>query len=231
MAKTSRIVIVDDDTTILKYCAMTLRPLGHQVMIFPETYGALVFLQLQPVDLLIVDLVMPDLDGFEFLKTLKKIETFRGSILMLTGNRSSEDVKKALSLGVKEYLVKPFDKDVFTKKIESILPPKKELQNKPTVKMARTIMASLNRSLAIHLLSINENGIMVRSNQFLPLLGQITLDTELFEQIGIAQPFFKVSDGAMIDPASENPFETFLEFDQIDPDSLSKIKAWIARKQ
>jgi DNA-binding response OmpR family regulator len=230
MPNNSRIVVVDDDTTILKYCALTLRPLGHQVMIFPEAYGALVFLQLQPVDLLIVDLVMPGLDGFEFLKTLKKIETFRGSILMLTGKRSSEDVMKAMSLGVKEYIVKPFEKEVFTKKVESIIPPKKDLLNTPTVKMARTVTASLNRSLSLHLLSINENGILVRSNQFLPLLGQLTLDTELFDQIGVAQPYFRVSEGAMIDPASENPFETFLEFSNLDADSLNRIKQWIATK-
>ncbi len=71
--------------------------------------------------LVLLDLKLPDLDGFEVLKIIKQDETYKEiPIVMLTTSRNTEDVKKALQLGANDYIVKPVAWEEFERKVRKL---------------------------------------------------------------------------------------------------------------
>lgn len=76
----------------------------------------------EKVDIIITDWLMPNMDGLEFVKELKKDDNFKLiPILMVTALDEKDDVMKALRIGVNGYMSKPIESDVFKKKVNDIL--------------------------------------------------------------------------------------------------------------
>lgn len=119
---TFRIVAVDDNPVVTELIAAVLRKAGHDVETAPSGGEALVVLQRNPPDLLLLDLQMPGLDGLEVLRILRERRVCEGvPVLVLTGEDDEHYVARARELGAAGYLLKPFDARRLNEKVHRVL--------------------------------------------------------------------------------------------------------------
>jgi two-component system chemotaxis response regulator CheY len=108
------ILVVDDSPTIVKFVSFSLRSKGYSVITACDGMDAIEKISglPQPVDLVITDLNMPNLDGFSLIETLRQNEKHRGTpIIILSSEGGEDDRQRGLSAGANSYLVKPFRSD------------------------------------------------------------------------------------------------------------------------
>src|SRR4051812_12958761 len=118
----ARILVVDDDLTILKFLQTILAWQSHDVRVTTQPHEALEILQEAPYDLIVLDYLMPDFTGFDFIQTARLMEEVHlPPVIMMTGERTPEIVAKAKQLGVIDYIVKPFDPKIFLSKLTAHL--------------------------------------------------------------------------------------------------------------
>ncbi len=117
------ILIVEDEPTLQKALTIALEQEGYQVQGALDGEAGLRLAKETKPNLILLDLILPKMDGFEILEELKKDENTKDlPVIILTNLESSQDIEKALVLGAKTYLVKAnYDlKDVIQKVKENI---------------------------------------------------------------------------------------------------------------
>src|SRR5437870_3864353 len=104
------VLVVDDDPDVARFVEVNLRSAGYQVAVASNGEEALErAVQLRP-DLVLLDVMMPKLDGFEVAQRLRRdSRTSSSSIIMLTAKALSSDKVLGLSSGADDYIIKPFD--------------------------------------------------------------------------------------------------------------------------
>jgi two-component system chemotaxis response regulator CheY len=116
MAKT--ILIVDDSESIREIVSFTLENEGYNVLVGVDGQDALKFLKKGPIDLIITDLHMPNMNGIEFIKAVRANPDFKSvPILFLTTESQTEKKMEAKEAGATGWIIKPF---VPAKLIEAI---------------------------------------------------------------------------------------------------------------
>jgi len=106
----ARILIVDDEPEIGRILAVILRGAGFEVAAVDGGRAALEHLAASATDLVLLDVTMPELDGFETLRRIREAPaTARLPVLMLTANAGAADRARAESLGADDFIAKPFD--------------------------------------------------------------------------------------------------------------------------
>jgi len=121
MGKT--ILTVDDAATIRKMVSFTLRGAGHEVIEAQDGVVALDVLRSRPVDLVITDINMPNMNGIELTRQLRKLPSFaKTPILLLT--TESDPAKKAegRAAGATGWIVKPFSQEQLLAIVAKLLP-------------------------------------------------------------------------------------------------------------
>lgn len=108
MKQDATILVVDDEEMARKLLHKILTDEGHVVRLARSGNGALEILAREHVDLVITDVKMPGMDGFELLRTVKNDYPDTGTIVM-TGFGDAYTVRDALLLGADEYITKPFN--------------------------------------------------------------------------------------------------------------------------
>jgi DNA-binding response OmpR family regulator len=104
-----KILIADDSTTVRRLVSARLAADGHTVVEAEDGEEALVLAAAEHPDLIVLDKMMPKLDGFEVLRRLRESpETGDVPVIMLTDRGGEDDVLAALGLGVEDYMPKPF---------------------------------------------------------------------------------------------------------------------------
>jgi two-component system OmpR family response regulator len=115
-----RILVIEDDALLAAGLASILARAGHAV--FPAGTGeeAIALTQREGLDLVILDIGLPDIDGFE---VLQRIRAERGNVavLVLTARDAVEDRVRGLDLGADDYLTKPFSLDEFEARVRALL--------------------------------------------------------------------------------------------------------------
>ncbi len=102
----TRILVVDDEKTITDLVGIYLRNEGYEVQLAYNGADAAQAILTQEFDLAILDIMLPDIDGFELLRTIRTDYTY--PVIMLTARDSQSDKIEGLSLGADDYVVKPF---------------------------------------------------------------------------------------------------------------------------
>jgi len=116
------ILIADDDPLLVKLVDYRLSARGYRVIAAADGESALARSAAERPDLIVVDAMMPSLDGFEVLRRLKKAAATRNiPVLMLTARKREHDIVAALSLGARDYLAKPFSPEELALRIGNIL--------------------------------------------------------------------------------------------------------------
>jgi two-component system, chemotaxis family, chemotaxis protein CheY len=103
------ILVVDDSSTVRKFVSVSLSMQGFHVVTAEDGMDALEKLPREPIDLVITDLNMPNMDGMEMIRTLRENPTFKElPIIILTSLNESELKKESQALGIHSFLNKPF---------------------------------------------------------------------------------------------------------------------------
>ncbi len=104
------LLIVDDETMVREVMLRYFSKRGFNVFAEGSGRGALEWINSHQVDLVLLDIEMPEMDGLEVLKILRQIYTpAQLPIIMVTGRSSSDDVTTAMAAGANDYQTKPID--------------------------------------------------------------------------------------------------------------------------
>ncbi len=118
----NKILVVDDEERNLRLMEALLTPLGHEVILARNGEEALEKVREVPPDLILLDVMMPKMDGFELSKCLKDDEeTAIIPIVVVTALEKIEDKIKALEAGADDFLSKPVDKTELKARVQSLL--------------------------------------------------------------------------------------------------------------
>lgn len=106
MKKHQLVLVVDGQQETLGMLTRTLELEGYDVAVATDGNSALALLEEHKPDLIVLDIVMPELDGFQVLNLIR--QRSKAPIIMLTGKRELTSVHRALNLGADDYVSKPF---------------------------------------------------------------------------------------------------------------------------
>jgi two-component system, OmpR family, KDP operon response regulator KdpE len=112
------ILVVDDDEQILDFLRPKLRGSGYNVLTASNGFEALEQAKTQEPDILVLDLTMPRMDGFETLKEMRNFSAV--PVIFLSARGADADKIKGLELGADDYLSKPFNPDELIARIEAV---------------------------------------------------------------------------------------------------------------
>ncbi len=114
-----RILVVEDDPITAALLERAIREEGHSVVVETDGLSALDTARFHPFDAIVLDVMLPGLDGFGVAKKLRQ-EGRQTPILMLTARDTDRDVVHGLNVGADDYLVKPFSLDVFFARLKAV---------------------------------------------------------------------------------------------------------------
>ncbi|PSH63642.1 response regulator transcription factor [Phyllobacterium sophorae] len=122
MTEKTKILICDDDPLLLELVEYKLKAKGYLVIRAENGEDALIAMAAEKPDLVVLDAMMPMLDGFEVLRHIKQHPDFaQMPVVMLTARKSEKDIVSALDRGADDYLVKPFIPDELLARISRLL--------------------------------------------------------------------------------------------------------------
>ena len=117
-----KILIVDDEPNIVMSLEYTFKKNNFEVFIARDGQEALEILQNQLPDVIILDVMMPLVDGFETLEQIKKNERLQHcKVMFLSAKNKESDIEKGMALGADAYLTKPFSIKKVVEKVNELL--------------------------------------------------------------------------------------------------------------
>ena len=116
----AKILIVEDDTTLRRVVCDVLRNNGHQPIPAGNGEEALGVLESEHVELMISDIMMPEMDGYELTKRLRDAG-YSLPILMITAREQYQDMARGFSVGTDDYMVKPINLDEMLLRVKALL--------------------------------------------------------------------------------------------------------------
>jgi len=102
----ARVLVVDDEPEMVKYVSTNLRARGYEVLAAEDGRTALKLLRESWADLIILDIILPGMDGFQVCQAIRLQS--KVPIIMLSARGQEKDIVQALDLGADDYLTKPF---------------------------------------------------------------------------------------------------------------------------
>lgn len=118
----NRILAVDDEEDIVELVRYNLEREGYETLSAFSGKEALEIISKKRPDLIVLDLMLPDLDGLEITRRLKRDEELKDiPIVMLTAKGEEADVVVGLELGADDYIVKPFSPRILVARVKSVL--------------------------------------------------------------------------------------------------------------
>jgi DNA-binding response OmpR family regulator len=113
-------MVVDDDKNTRLYLEAVLRDAGYNVVTAENGLKALELMDRECVDLVVLDIMMPEMDGYEFTKTLREAES-NLPILMVSAKQLPSDKHKGFMVGTDDYITKPIDEEEMLYRIKALL--------------------------------------------------------------------------------------------------------------
>lgn len=118
----AKLLVVDDDADVRGLLRVTLAKLGHEITVAARGEEGLRLAASDSYDLIVLDLMMPDLDGYEVTRRLRAdSKTQNTPILILTARAQTADFDAAVEAGADSYLAKPYDADILYRRVADLL--------------------------------------------------------------------------------------------------------------
>jgi len=176
-----RILLVEDEKGVANFIKKGLEEEYYSIDHSTDAEGGLLFLEANKYDLIILDVMMPGMNGFELCKTIrqKKIQT---PILMLTARDSVQDKVRGLDSGADDYLTKPFSFEEFLARVRALLRRKED-------NLTEFTHGSLKIDAVSHRVFVGETEIFLRPKEFSILMylvqnkGRVLSRTQILENI------------------------------------------------
>ncbi|MFC1531772.1 sigma-54-dependent transcriptional regulator [Thermodesulfobacteriota bacterium] len=135
----TKILVVDDEVDFVEMLSLRLKEEGEIVTLAYSGKECLDTLEKNDIDVVILDIKMPGMDGIETLKEIKKRFPLM-EVIMLTGHGSTETAVEGMKLGAFDYLLKPADFDDLTAKLEGARKRKDEQEERIRKAEARLLL-------------------------------------------------------------------------------------------
>jgi two-component system KDP operon response regulator KdpE len=119
MSKPVEVLLVDDDPRLIRFVRANLETFKYKVVVAENAEAALRLLYEQTVNLIILDIMLPHMDGFEFCRRVRQFSYV--PIIMLTAKAEDSDKIRGLKLGADDYLTKPFGVQELLARVEAVL--------------------------------------------------------------------------------------------------------------
>lgn len=118
-----KVLVVDDSATMRSLLVSTLEEIdGIETVQASNGFEALKALPMQPFDLVLTDINMPQINGLEIVHFIKNNETYRNIPLIIVSTEHGQaDIRKGLALGAQKYITKPFDPEQVKKTVKELL--------------------------------------------------------------------------------------------------------------
>ncbi|MEW6351702.1 MAG: response regulator [Thermodesulfobacteriota bacterium] len=125
----TKVLLVDDEEQFAEVLAQRLETRGFSVKTAFNGADAIAFVEAHDIDVVILDVVMPGMDGIETLRELKRARPIT-EVIMLTGHGTVETAIQGMKLGAYDYLMKPTDTSELVEKIQAAHTRKKEHEDR-----------------------------------------------------------------------------------------------------
>lgn|SRR5690625_2238484 len=119
MISMNKVLIVDDEQRMLDLIALYLQPHNYICTKARGAQEALEYMTKETFDIVLLDIMMPDMDGWELCQEIRKFSDV--PIIMLTARDQREDIIKGLNLGADDYVTKPFDETELLARMSALL--------------------------------------------------------------------------------------------------------------
>jgi len=183
---------VDDESDIVALVAYHLAKAGYRVSTASTGPDALEAARREHPALIVLDLMLPGLSGYEVLEQLRSGESSRDvPVLMLTARRDEEDRIRGLSLGADDYLTKPFSPQELVLRVSAIL---RRARATPTDSSATLTLGALEMDTAAHLVRVAGEPVELTPTEYKLLLllverrGRVQDRAHLLESVWEAAP-------------------------------------------
>ena len=123
----AKIILVEDEINIASFIERGLREFGHEVSVVYDGNTGWELLQNESFDLLILDIIMPGMNGLELCRMYRQRFGYHSPVVMLTALGTTDDIVKGLDAGADDYLVKPFSFQELEARIKALLRRSKEV--------------------------------------------------------------------------------------------------------
>ena len=123
----AKIILVEDEINIASFIERGLREFGHEVSVGYDGNAGWELLQNESFDLLILDIIMPGMNGLELCRMYRQRFGYHSPVVMLTALGTTDDIVKGLDAGADDYLVKPFSFQELEARIKALLRRSKEV--------------------------------------------------------------------------------------------------------
>src|SRR5579859_8143146 len=159
-AKKTTILTADDDPQLLRLVSRNLQLDGYDVHTAADGQQALEMIEARSPDLVLLDVMMPKLDGFTVCQRVREFSTV--PIIILTARGNDEEKIRGLDLGADDYLTKPFSVDELLARVRSVL-RRSQLSAGETTQgpRARVTIGDLTVDFAQHLVTMGESEVML----------------------------------------------------------------------
>ena len=123
----ARILVADDDPLSIKLLNFRLKSLGHDVIFATDGREALEIAAKEKPDLVLLDIMMPVMNGFQVLRKLKSQEETKNiPVIMLTSKAQEKDIVSGLEVGAVDYVTKPFSFAELIARVNRTLTPRSQ---------------------------------------------------------------------------------------------------------
>lgn len=147
--KQFNVLVVDDEPRVVRFLGIKLKASGYEVFTSSSGLDAIEQVQSKEPDMVVLDVVMPGMDGFETLKQIRALSSV--PVIILSGKESNADKVKGLELGADDYLSKPFSPEELVARIEAVrrrLAPSQERKTADVINLGH-IAINLKKHLVI----------------------------------------------------------------------------------
>ncbi len=122
MSTTKKILVVDDDPYILMSLEFLMKKNGFEVMVARNGTEALDIVEKQVPDIVLLDIMMPDVDGYAICKHIKSSKKLKEAKVVFMSAKSKEtDIRKGYDLGASLYVTKPFSTRQLLKQVQELI--------------------------------------------------------------------------------------------------------------
>ena len=167
------VMVVDDDNNTRKLMCTVLEQYGYSTFPAADGVEGLDILDKKHIDLIILDIMMPRMDGFEFTETLRQ-SGCNTPILMISAKQSPVDKRKGFIIGTDDYMTKPFDEEEMVLRVGALL-RRSKIANEKKLTVGST-------SLIYDSFSVNVGGVVTElpQKEFLLLFKLLSYQNKIF---------------------------------------------------
>ena len=165
--KERHILVAEDDETILELIRYNLEKEGYRVSCHTSGEKALLAAGIDAPDLVLLDILLPGIDGIQVLRLLRSEEkTRRVPIIMVTAKGEEQDIVEGLQMGADDYITKPFSPRVMLARVQAVLRRKQREKDGSAVSEKPVQVGSLTIDPRRHQVTVGETRIELTATEF-----------------------------------------------------------------